>query len=43
MLANGTYLKVEWIKHAAEVMDEISVSIPWRRGDVLLLDNNLVM
>ena len=43
VLANGSYLKVEWVEHAAEVMEQISVSIPWQRGDVMVLDNNLVM
>ena len=43
VLANGTFLSVEWIEHAAMVMDEISVSLPWKKGDVLLLNNNVVM
>lgn len=42
-LGNGSYLNAADIERASEIMDEISVRFEWRAGDVLLLDNRVVM
>jgi hypothetical protein len=39
----GRYLDARAIEEAARVMREACVAFPWRRGDVLLLDNRTVM
>jgi hypothetical protein len=39
----GRYLDAAAIEEAARVMQEVCVAFPWRRGDVLLLDNRTVM
>jgi hypothetical protein len=43
LLGNDTYLNPDDINHVASIMQDISVSIPWSRGDVLMLDNRVVM
>ena len=40
---NGSYLSSSDIERASEIMDEISVKFEWMAGDVLLLDNRVVM
>lgn len=43
LLGNDTYLAPEAIEHVNNVMQEIAVRFTWQRGDVLLLDNRVVM
>jgi hypothetical protein len=43
LLGDGSQLNPRDIEHAAKVMDEIRVVFQWQAGDVLLIDNRLVM
>lgn len=40
---NDTLCDPQGIRDAIEIMDEISVAIPWQIGDMLFLDNRTVM
>ena len=39
----GEPLEKEWVEQVQRIMDEIAVPMPWQRGDVMFIDNNLVM
>jgi hypothetical protein len=40
---DGTPVDPRAIQDASRLMDELSVAFPWRKGDVLLVDNRAVM
>ena len=43
VFGNGEYLPDEGLKAAVDVMDKFNVSIPWKEGDVVWIDNNQVL
>ena len=40
---NDSFLDPAIIESCRSIMDEISVNIPWQKGDIMLLDNRTVM
>jgi hypothetical protein len=43
ILGDGRYLEETVMSAISAMMREITVAIPWHRGDILLLDNRTVM
>ena len=43
VFANGDALAERDVRTVERIMNEIKVSIPWRNGDVILIDNKQVM
>lgn len=41
--ADGGYLDAAIMADAVKIMDETAVAFPWQTGDVILIDNKLVM
>eukprot|EP01040_Poterioochromonas_malhamensis_P005830 gene5830-6270_t len=40
---DGEYLSPQLMEDAKTIMDEISVAVPWQKGDVFLVDNRTAM
>lgn len=40
---DGEFLDSEAVETAVSTMEQLAVSIPWEKGDLLLLDNRTVM
>jgi len=40
---DGSSMEVAPLEHAKKILDENAVEIKWKKGDVALLDNYLVM
>lgn len=43
LYGDGTPLDAEDVSVCARIMSELSVAFEWQRGDVLLIDNRLVL
>jgi hypothetical protein len=41
--ADGSYLDAAIMADAVKIMDETAVAFAWQKGDVILIDNKLVM
>jgi alpha-ketoglutarate-dependent taurine dioxygenase len=37
--ADGTEIKKEYIENVIEVLDELTIPVPWKKGDLLMVDN----
>ena len=37
--ADGTEIKKEYILNIIQVLDKITVPVPWQKGDLLMVDN----
>jgi hypothetical protein len=41
--SDGEYLNPQLMEDAERIMNEISVAIPWQKGDIMLVDNRTAM
>jgi hypothetical protein len=39
---DGTPIPRDFVTRMLEIQDEITVKVPWKQGDIVLLDNHIV-